>query len=102
VLLTFAQMEEPMERGGTFAELSRIVFSLIDRFYSTAAGKAISTSPVVVVFFSIVVAHQPFGDLLRFSPEFHVSILDAGDHHARRARLRAERKLAAQAARAPC
>ena len=53
-----------------FAELSRLIFSLIAEFYSTAAAKPISTAAVV--------AYQPFGDSLRFHPHFHALILQGG------------------------
>ncbi len=53
-----------------FAELARLIFNLIAQFYSTAAGTPISTAAVV--------AHQPFGDLLRFNPHSHALILEGG------------------------
>jgi hypothetical protein len=53
-----------------FANLARLIFSLIAEFYSTAAGKPLSTAAVV--------AYQPFGDSLRFNPHFHALILEGG------------------------
>jgi hypothetical protein len=53
-----------------FAELSRLIFNLIPEFYSTTAGKPISTAAVI--------AYQPFGDSLRFNPHFHALILEGG------------------------
>ena len=53
-----------------FADLARLIFNLIAEFYSTAAGKPISTAAVV--------AYQPFGDSLRFNPHFHALILEGG------------------------
>jgi hypothetical protein len=53
-----------------FADFARLIFDLIARFYSAAAGRAISTAAVV--------AYQPFGDSLRFNPHFHALILEGG------------------------
>ncbi len=53
-----------------FADIARLIFTLIAEFYSTAAGRPISTAAVV--------AYQPFGDSLRFNPHFRALILDDG------------------------
>jgi hypothetical protein len=53
-----------------FADLARLIFDLIAQFYSTAAGKPITTAAVV--------AYQPFGDSLRFNPHFHALVLEGG------------------------
>ncbi len=53
-----------------FADLARLIFDLIAKFCSTAAGRPITTAAVV--------AYQPFGDSLRFTPHFHAFILAGG------------------------
>ena len=40
-----------------FADISRLIFSIIREFYKEVAGKEIKTG--------MVVAHQTFGDMLR-------------------------------------
>jgi DNA primase catalytic subunit len=41
-----------------FAEISKMIFAMISDFYREVAGKKIDTG--------IVIAHQSFGDMLRF------------------------------------
>ncbi len=53
-----------------FADISRLIFSIIREFYKEAAGKEIKTG--------MVIAHQTFGDMLRFNPHFHCLVLEGG------------------------
>jgi dienelactone hydrolase len=53
-----------------FGKISRLIFSLIAEFYSTASGKPITSAAVV--------GFMPFGDALRFNPHFHALILEGG------------------------
>jgi len=53
-----------------FAEISKMIFAMISAFYREVAGKEISTG--------MVIAHQTFGDILRFNPHFHAILLEGG------------------------
>jgi len=53
-----------------FSELSRMIFSLINNFYSLAAGRTIITG--------CVLCYQSFGDLLRHNSHYHGVFLDGG------------------------
>jgi len=53
-----------------FADISRLIYSIIRDFYEEAAGKEIKTG--------MVIAHQTFGDMLRWNPHFHCLILEGG------------------------
>ena len=56
-----------------FAELSRLIFSMISEFYCEAVGRPVLTGMV-----RMVIAHQTFGDLLRFNPHYHAIVLEGG------------------------
>lgn len=53
-----------------FADVSRLIFSILKEFYKEAARKTIQTG--------MVIAHQTFGDMLRWNPHFHCIVLDGG------------------------
>jgi hypothetical protein len=53
-----------------FSEVSRLIYRLIQDFYREAAGAKLMTG--------IVVAHQTFGDMLRWNPHFHAIVLEGG------------------------
>lgn len=53
-----------------FADVSRLIFSLIQEFYREVAGTSITTG--------MVIAHQTFGDMLRWNPHYHAIILEGG------------------------
>jgi len=53
-----------------FADISRLIYSIIRDFYEEAAGKEIKTG--------MVIAHQTFGDMLRWNPHFHCLVLEGG------------------------
>ncbi|MCD6298628.1 MAG: transposase [Deltaproteobacteria bacterium] len=53
-----------------FADISRLIYSIIRDFYEEAAGKVIKTG--------MVIAHQTFGDMLRWNPHFHCLVLEGG------------------------
>lgn len=53
-----------------FADISRLIFSIIKEFYKEAAKKEIKTG--------MVTAHQTFGDMLRWNPHFHCLVLEGG------------------------
>jgi hypothetical protein len=45
-----------------FADVSRLIYRIIDEFYAEAAGRPLLTG--------MVIAHQTFGDMLRWNPHF--------------------------------
>ena len=53
-----------------FADISRQIFSIIKEFYKESSGKKIQTG--------MVIAHQTFGDMLRWNPHFHCLVLEGG------------------------
>ena len=53
-----------------FAEVSRLIYDILREFYHEAAGRPLLTG--------IVVAHQTFGDMLRWNPHFHAIVLEGG------------------------
>ena len=53
-----------------FADVSRLIYRIIDQFYAEAAGRPLLTG--------IVNAHQTFGDVLRWNPHFHAIVLEGG------------------------
>ena len=53
-----------------FADISRLIFCIIKDFYNEAAEKDIKTG--------MVIAHQTFGDMLRWNPHFHCLVLEGG------------------------
>jgi len=53
-----------------FADVSRLIYRIIDEFYAEAAGRPLLTGTVI--------AHQTFGDQLRWNPHFHAIILEGG------------------------
>jgi len=53
-----------------FAEISRLIFSIIKDFYNEASGEEVKTG--------MVIAHQTFGDMLRWNPHFHCLVLEGG------------------------
>jgi hypothetical protein len=69
-----------------FGQISRLIFSLIAEFYSTASGKPITSAAVV--------GFMPFGDALRFNPHFQCAVkgvlFPAGANPARQLSLQPE------------
>jgi hypothetical protein len=53
-----------------FAEVSRLIYDILRDFYHEAAGRPLLTG--------MVIAHQSFGDQLRFNPHFHAIVLEGG------------------------
>ncbi len=53
-----------------FSEVSRLIFALVSEFYREAAGRDLRTG--------MIVAHQTYGDMLRFNPHFHAIVLEGG------------------------
>lgn len=53
-----------------FADVSRLIYSIIYQFYAEAAGRPLLTG--------MVIAHQSFGDQLRWNPHFHAIVLEGG------------------------
>jgi len=53
-----------------FSTVSRLIFALIAEFYTEAAGRPLMTG--------MIVAHQTYGDMLRFNPHFHAIVLEGG------------------------
>jgi hypothetical protein len=53
-----------------FAEVSRLIYDILRDFYHEAAGRPLLTG--------MVIAHQTFGDMLRWNPHFHAIILEGG------------------------
>jgi hypothetical protein len=53
-----------------FAEISKMIFKLINKFYNLAACKSITTG--------CALCYQSYGDLLRFNSHFHGVFLEGG------------------------
>lgn len=53
-----------------FADVTRLINDLIGEFYNAAAGR--------VLLSGMVIAHQTFGDMLRWNPHFHAIVLEGG------------------------
>ncbi|MDA3947963.1 MAG: transposase, partial [Spirochaeta sp.] len=53
-----------------FAEVSRLIHDILREFYHEAAGRPLLTG--------MVIAHQTFGDMLRWNPHFHAIVLEGG------------------------
>jgi hypothetical protein len=53
-----------------FAEVSRLIYDILRDFYHEAASRPLLTG--------MVIAHQTFGDMLRFNPHFHAIVLEGG------------------------
>ena len=53
-----------------FSELSKLIYTLIENFYTEAAGKRILSSAILV--------YQSFGDMMRFNSHWHGIILEGG------------------------
>ena len=53
-----------------FGHVSRLIYHIIQEFYDQAAGRPIRTG--------VVIAHQTFGDMLRWNPHFHAIVLEGG------------------------
>ena len=53
-----------------FSSVSRLIFALMAEFYAEAAGWPLMTG--------MIVAHQTYGDMLRFNPHFHAIVLEGG------------------------
>jgi hypothetical protein len=50
--------------------VSRLIFALLAEFYAEAAGRPLMTG--------MIVAHQTYGDMLRFNPHFDAIVLEGG------------------------
>jgi hypothetical protein len=59
-----------------FAEVSRLIYTIITEFYAAAAGKPILSG--------VIAAHQTFGDQLRWNPHHHCLVLEGGFDEAGR------------------
>ena len=53
-----------------FAEVSRLIYTIISEFYAAAAGKPLLSG--------VIAAHQTFGDQLRWNPHHHCLVLEGG------------------------
>jgi hypothetical protein len=53
-----------------FADVSRLINNLVGEFYNEAAGRSLLSG--------MVIAHQTFGDMLRWNPHFHAIVLEGG------------------------
>ena len=53
-----------------FEDISRLIFSMVQEFYQEVAGTPIQTG--------MVIAHQTFGDMMRFNPHYHAIIIEGG------------------------
>jgi transposase len=52
------------------SDISRLIYDLIGEFYEEAAGRSLLSG--------MVIAHQTFGDMLRWNPHFHAIVLEGG------------------------
>ena len=53
-----------------FAEVSRLIYTIISDFYAAAAGRPLLSG--------VIAAHQTFGDQLRWNPHHHCLVLEGG------------------------
>jgi hypothetical protein len=53
-----------------FTEVSGLIYDILREFYREAAGRQLLTG--------MVIAHQTFGDVLRWNPHFHAIVLEGG------------------------
>ena len=53
-----------------FADISRLIYTIISEFYAESAGRQLLSG--------VIVAHQTFGDQLRWNPHFHCLVLEGG------------------------
>ena len=53
-----------------FGHVSQLIYRIIQEFYHQAAGRPIRTG--------VIIAHQTFGDMLRWNPHFHAIVLEGG------------------------
>ncbi len=59
-----------------FAEVSRLIYTIISEFYAAAAGEPLLSG--------VIAAHQTFGDQLRWNPHQHCLVLEGGFDEAGR------------------
>jgi hypothetical protein len=71
-VFTFPKLLRPYFRHNRrlFSEVSRLIFAVIERFYTKAAKRPIKTG--------MVPAYQSSGEFLRFNPHFHCPVLEGG------------------------
>jgi len=86
-VFTIPKMLRPFFRHNCrlFAEVSRLIYDILGEFYCAAAGRPLLTG--------IVVAHQTFGDMLRWNPHFHAIVLEGWPVTASPARLCIRRRI---------
>ncbi len=53
-----------------FADVSKIIFSIVNDYYNAVAKTAVKTG--------VVVSYQSYGDILRHNPHWHCIILEGG------------------------
>ncbi len=53
-----------------FSDVSRLIYDILREFSDEAAGRQLLTG--------MVIAHQTFGDMLRWNPHFHTIVLEGG------------------------
>ena len=53
-----------------FAEVSRLIYTIITEFYTAAAGRPLQSA--------VIAAYQSFGDKLRWNPHHHCLVLERG------------------------
>ena len=59
-----------------FADISKIIFSIINEYYNEASETTLKTGAII--------SYQSFGDLMRSNPHFHTIILEGGiDNYSR-------------------
>ena len=58
------------KRSILFADVSRLIYRIIDEFYAQAAGRPLHSG--------MVIAHQTLGDMLRWNPHFQAIVLEGG------------------------
>lgn len=56
--------------GGLFAEISKLISDIINRYYKELIGKEIQTG--------FVVSYQTYGEFLRFNPHWHCIVMEGG------------------------
>ena len=64
------QKQESRIKIKLFGKISKLIYKLIQGYYSELSGRTITTG--------MVIAYQSFGDQIRFNPHFHTIVLEGG------------------------
>jgi hypothetical protein len=67
-----------------YAELGKLLYGLLSRYFCQAADRKIRTAPMVGNCTTMVSSHQSFGEFASWNPHWHMIVLEGGfDRHDR-------------------